>query len=635
MINIKYKAILRMKLSKSSQTLSKQILRPVMVTLTILVIALISILLESSIIEITDLSAVMAENTLKAESAEIENFFNYYIHHLEALKTSIEMDDNGKKLLVRDREFFNKRLHMFLDTDTSVFGVWAVFDDDQFDNRNEKYVDSEFSDHTGEYKIWMTKNGDEMVVDASTLDYYQLPKKTGKSHITKPYYYEMNGKELIFVTISVPIMKNGRFIGAIGIDVNADQLAEKCMSVNLYDHRGSVVLADYDGTIVCHTQNDTLLQRNISEIFTNSKEIKETIRTNKAITWQGGRKGYIAIPIKFATDDDPWIIYSGVNFTIVFETLINRLIWIFFGIIIIVPAIIMFLRHRIQKQIKPVKLLDQFAKKAVNGDLTQAIQIDSQNEIGAMSLSFNKMIENIKEFVVLVQDSSANLTMATSQLQTSSEQMSSTVNQQAGVTEEVSCNLEELNSSVEENRTDSHNNKKEVDQMHLTMKTILNGAEKTSSLQTEIVDQIAIIDNIAREIKMLSLNAAVEAVNAGEYGKGFAVVASEIQKLSEVTRNASERIKDKTTFSKEASVSATGELQEMLSKMNDIAQKTEKMNDAVDEQSHNIAQVNTAMQEMNSGTQSLASSGEEFASTVEELNNQADQLHKVTLKYKF
>jgi methyl-accepting chemotaxis protein len=151
----------------------------------------------------------------------------------------------------------------------------------------------------------------------------------------------------------------------------------------------------------------------------------------------------------------------------------------------------------------------------------------------------------------------------------------------------------------------------------------------------KIADIVGLIDEIAFQTNLLSLNAAVEAARAGEQGRGFAVVASEVRSLSQRSAAAAKEIKALINESVERVQAGSVLVDASGAALSDIVDSVKKVTDIVaeiaaasQEQSSGIDQVNRAVTQMDEVTQQNAALVEEASAAARAMQEQADELRR-------
>jgi methyl-accepting chemotaxis protein len=238
------------------------------------------------------------------------------------------------------------------------------------------------------------------------------------------------------------------------------------------------------------------------------------------------------------------------------------------------------------------------------------------------------MIVKLRDVVANVKSAAENLAFGSQQLSSGSEEMSQGASQQAAASEEASSSMEEMAANIQQNADNAFQAEKIAIQAALDAQTSGKAVQDTVAAMQQIASKILVIDEIARQTNLLSLNASIEAARAGEHGKGFAVVATEIRLLAQQARVSANEIQDLTTQSV-AIAERTGQL--LIKLVPDIQKTSElvqEINAASKEQRSGTDQINRAIVQLDEVIQHNASASEEIAATAEEMAAQAEYLQQ-------
>jgi methyl-accepting chemotaxis protein/methyl-accepting chemotaxis protein-1 (serine sensor receptor) len=250
---------------------------------------------------------------------------------------------------------------------------------------------------------------------------------------------------------------------------------------------------------------------------------------------------------------------------------------------------------------------------------------------------------HLRGLAVEVASGSRRVARAAAQVSSASQSLAQYASEQAAALEETSASMEQMRSVTHKNNDNSRGT---ADLMNASME-VVGAAERTiremsASMQEisasgeKITKVVKLIDDIAFQTKILSLNAAVEAARAGAAGAGFAVVAEQVghlaQECAEAARSTAEMIDGTVAGVRDGSlklVRAAEAIQEVVKHSSKVKVLVDEVHVGSQEQARGIDQVARAVTQMQEVTQKTASNAEEGAASGRELDAHAGGLGKL------
>nr|WP_233736957.1 cache domain-containing protein [Halarcobacter anaerophilus] len=281
-----------------------------------------------------------------------------------------------------------------------------------------------------------------------------------------------------------------------------------------------------------------------------------------------------------------------------------------------------------------INALTDVLEKYANRDFTERLQAN-HGKIGNSIINMHKMITKIlqdnQEDGLLLKNKSEELT---SSVRTLSENATS----QAASLEETAASIEEITGNIRQTSEKAQQMLKISSDTQSSANKGKELASKTAKSMDEINDTvmnineaITVIDQIAFQTNILSLNAAVEAATAGEAGKGFAVVAQEVRNLAARSAEAAKEIKD---LVENATVKANEGKQigsSMIEGFNELDAKITQTSNLIDDVTNAASEQNTGMTQISDAVNQLDRFTQENAAVADKTNTIAQETNQVSL----
>jgi len=635
-------------------------------------------------------SAVENTNNMTyAESVKIKAEFEEYFNTIDTVSQIFNSFKDVE--MSRRRQDFDRIIFDVVKANPALIGVYSVWKPGIIDNGNPIYSTLYTREHSTVEKEIIDKfdfsewNKDEydrcqQSITANEAYPYMLPV---------PIPFVNRGKEIFTLLLTTPIIDNEtkELYGFIGTRVDIAPLQEYIRNLSPYGTGQAQLISP--GGIITACKDDKMLGKDFHEIGDlfgpdGIKLIENTLKTGESSYTRYHGNIIANYPIQINGLKTLWGISAEIpfaeerqlqNFTIVFAIVM----------VLITAAIVYIIINTSLKPLIKVSLVLKDISQG-EGDLTKTIPVKGNDVIADIGQYFNDTLIKIRSLVTNIKKEATTLSEIGTDL-------SNNMNDAAAAVHEINANIQSINlrikrqgTSVNEthatmghlvtgiNSLDGHiedqssnvsQASSSIEEMvaninSVTDTLIKNGANVATLMEAsevgrnglqEVASDIqeiardseglleinAVMNNIASQTNLLSMNAAIEAAHAGEAGKGFAVVADEIRKLAESSGvqsktigNVLKKIKasiDKITRSTENVLSKFGAID---SSVKTVSEQEEIIRNAMEEQGAGSKQILAGVGNVTDITRQVKSDSREMLEEAKEVIKESENLERAT-----
>jgi methyl-accepting chemotaxis protein len=487
---------------------------------------------------------------------------------------------------------------------------------------------------------WMPTDPD---YDNRTRSWFANAKAAGGRIIFTDPYVDMITNELVVTLSKTVFSEQGREIGVVGEDI----------SMNTLDDMANAEVAIPEITsYILHPTGRYISNRDIAVImekdfFTEHglEQYRTRVLSSSSFFGTDGKVFICSEPLPIANWNLVSIIPAAVVFKDVNRAMRTLIILALAFLVLISGGLYFFIRN----MLSPIKIVSRELRNISEGegDLTKSITIKANNEIGDLARYFNLTLEKIKNLVIVIKrqtagllntggELAANMTetaAAITEITTTILNIKGRVNTQGdnvtetnATTEQITVNIDKLNDLVENQAGKVSQSSAAIEEMlanirSVTQTLVQNAGNVTQLMEASEVGRTglqdvaadikeiaheseglleinALMENIASQTNLLSMNAAIEAAHAGEAGRGFAVVSDEIRKLAESSGEQSKTIG--TVLKK-----IKGSIDKITASTNNVLGKFEAIDSGVKLVSDQETNIRGAMEEQGIGSKQI------------------------------
>lgn len=528
--------------------------------------------------------------------------------------------------------------------------------------------------------------------DATVKSWYQDGLKSD-AFILGDVYFDEDSQAYVVGASGVLKSKSGVVRGVAAADVYLDSISKIVSGVQIEDTGGIFLVDTRTDTIIGH-KDPAITGQLLSEMNEGMYAYaNEQIRGQKT-----GLSLYdnTYIQIEHVPDSD-WIAVAYVSRGEVLQELQQLTASMLLVAVLAVLVLILLVVIQVRRVIgRPVKELSLVATRIAEGELDQAIQYQSKDELGVLADDFNQVTLRLRDYVTYIDEVSetlreiakGNLTFTLKneytgefeKIKTALDEISYALNNTMGrlrsASRDVAAGAEQVSNGATTLSQGSTEQAAEVETLagHITavsdsVHKIAKGAEEARSISQEVksgllksndkmqnmtvvIQRISeksaeihkivkTIEDIAFQTNILALNAAVEAARAGAAGKGFAVVADEVRALAAKSSEAAQEttvLLRQTVDSMDEGVQAA---QDTADSMLDVVAHADKMSKLIDgiadytkEQDANATEITRGVEQIAIVVQTNVATAEGSAAASEQLSGQASMLRELVAKFR-
>lgn len=575
------------------------------------------------------------------------------------------------------REDLTRQVKAALQANPDLLGLSLVFEANALDGKDELFANQAElgSNDKGRFALYWSQPTPGKITSMALPEsdmadtsigpsgekanaWFTCPRTTLKPCVIEPYFYVIDGQNVLMTSIVFPLMVNGKVIASLSVDINLNSLqaVSQQASQKLYDGQTQVSILSATGLLAGYSPDASKLSQRLEQVdpASGAQLTSALASSTQTRSLRTDHQLKVLAPFAPIPGGKAWGVLLDVPEKVLVapaEALKNQLdadnakgtlLELGLGLLAAVVGLILvwLMARSVTRPILGVAhMLEDIASG--EGDLTRRLAYAKQDELGQLAGWFNRFLDKLQPIIAEVKrsvqdargtaDQSAAIATQTSagmeqqyrqvdQVATASHEMSATAQDVARSAAQAAQAARDADQATRQGLTVIDRTTANIGELAADMSTAMTQVEGLAANSEQIGSVLEVIRGIAEQTNLLALNAAIEAARAGEAGRGFAVVADEVRNLASRTRQATDEISGMIQSIQQETGNAISTMehgnalmQEGLSRNADVASALARIDEQSRSAGQQFAAITTATQEQSSTATLLSSNLQSIA----------------------
>lgn len=340
---------------------------------------------------------IAVEATAQANALKIKSQFELALDTSRMYAYSLQ--GWKKSGLPMDRPQAHAMMGEIARKNSSFFGMWCVWEPDQFDGNDAGHIGEAGSDANGRYAAdWNKLSGSLQLGEtvghdvSSENSWYTISLNSQREYVFPASLYE----GVMMASMTAPIVVNGKSVGVVGVDFDSSFLQEIANNVSAFDGKAIVMLVSHDNTIGMLTGNDEAVGKPIEEFVSGFDAVMQKIARDESVVERIDGMLRVSVPVRLGKTKERWAMTLSVPDEVVFaeaNIMAVHILWSSAVCLVLALVLIWFIANIIAK---PIVRTSAVVEDIAEGKLDSRCEVKGRDEVAGMQLAVNSMAEKLQ-----------------------------------------------------------------------------------------------------------------------------------------------------------------------------------------------------------------------------------------------